>query len=382
MVTSMPMFWIGGTPGSGKSTTASQLARELDLALHPVDAYTYDHLERLGHLGPPLDDVLALGAVAAADDFERTSALRLPTVMDDVRTAQVEGVPTLVEGPQLHPRAAATWSPIGAIWLITTAERTRTARRQRLVDGDDAARLRVEALVERDQVIGARLRSAASEAGCAVIEVPTDVDWDDVVAAVRGAINAVTASTPSLRRSRGFGRAGHCRHDDAVRTMSSFVRSWRMSGISAQPSRRFPTHACAGAAAAPTRSRPRPPSTGTAADPRSGLSAATGELHRLWTRRRMRSDHDPELRSAGRRRVARRGMRYDRAHENLDRHANDILASFTRSTNGFAEERAPLPSGSGHMAITAMNIDGRRRGETRAGEVTVRPRFSVSEALN
>src|SRR5688572_4924828 len=179
VVTIVPMFWVGGTPGSGKSTIVRRLARELDLALHPVDAYTYDHQERLGALGPPLDDVLALGAVAAADDFERRSALRLPTVMDDVRTAQVVGVPTLVEGPQLHPRAAATWSPVGAIWLITTAERTRAARQQRLVEGDDAARLRIEALVERDQLIGARLRSAACDAGRAVVEVATNVDWEE-----------------------------------------------------------------------------------------------------------------------------------------------------------------------------------------------------------
>ena len=209
------MFWVGGTPGSGKSTTVRRLAHELDLALHPVDAYTYDHLERLGTLGPPLDDVLALGAVAAADDFERTSALRLPAVMDDIRTAQVAGVPTLVEGPQLHPRAAATWSPIGAIWLITTAERTRTARRQRLVEGDDAARLRVEALVERDQVIGARLRSAASDAGLAVIEIPTEVDWDGVVAAVRDAVNTVTAPFARLQPGRELS-SRRCHENDVV----------------------------------------------------------------------------------------------------------------------------------------------------------------------
>jgi dephospho-CoA kinase len=215
MARSVPMFWVGGTPGSGKSTTARHLARELDLALHPVDAYTYDHLERLGTLGPPLDEVLALGAVAAADDFERVSALRLPAVMDDIRTARVAGVPTLVEGPQLHPRAAATWSPVGAIWLITTAERTRTARRQRLVEGDDAARLRVEALVERDQVIGARLRSAALDAGRAVIEIPTDVDWDDVVAAVRDAINTAAAPFARLRPGRELS-SRRCHENDVV----------------------------------------------------------------------------------------------------------------------------------------------------------------------
>jgi hypothetical protein len=214
MVTTLPMFWTGGSPGSGKSTTARRLARELDLALHPIDAYTYNHLERLGPLGPPLDDVLLLGPTAAADDFERRSALRLPTVLDDVRTAQVPGVPTLVEGPQLHPRAAATWSPIGAIWLITTAERTRTARRQRLVEGDDAARLRVEALVDRDQLIGARLRSAAAEASRAVLEVPTDVDWDDVLAAVRAAITTATAPFARLRPGREL--SSRRRHENDV----------------------------------------------------------------------------------------------------------------------------------------------------------------------
>jgi dephospho-CoA kinase len=214
VVTSVPTFWVGGTPGSGKSTIARRIARELDLALHPVDAYTYDHLHRLGDLGPPLDDVLASGAVFAADDFERTSALRLPTVMEDVRTAQVAGVPTLVEGPQLHPRAAATWSPVGAIWLVTTAERTRAARRQRLVQGDDAARHRIEALVERDQLIGARLRSAAWDTGHTVVEVPTDVDWEDVVRTVRAAVDTATAPFGRLRPGQQL--ASRRRHENDV----------------------------------------------------------------------------------------------------------------------------------------------------------------------
>ncbi|MFF5123998.1 hypothetical protein Daura_24935 [Dactylosporangium aurantiacum] len=210
----MTMFWIGGTPGSGKSTIARRLARELDLPLHPVDAYTYDHLERLGPLGPPLGDVLALGPVAAADEFERTSALRLPTVLDDVRAAQVAGVPTLVEGPQLHPRAAATWSPAGAIWLVTTAEWTRAARLRRLAAGEDAAAQRVEALVERDLVIDARLRSAALAADGRVVEVPTDVDWDQVLAAVRAAVSTATAPFARLRPGREL--SSRRRHENDV----------------------------------------------------------------------------------------------------------------------------------------------------------------------
>ncbi|HET7660574.1 MAG TPA: hypothetical protein VFK66_09305 [Oryzihumus sp.] len=199
MTMSGPMFWIGGNPGSGKSTIARQLAHELDLPLHPVDAYTYDHLDRLGDLGPPLDDVLARGPAAAADEFERVSALRLPVVVDDVRAARVGEVPTLVEGPQLHPDAVAAWAPLAAIWLVTTAERTRAAREKRLVDGDEAGRRRVERLVERDQEIGARLGAAAAREGLPVVHVPTDVRWGGVTAAVRAELIAALAGRPRLR---------------------------------------------------------------------------------------------------------------------------------------------------------------------------------------
>ncbi|WP_203931324.1 hypothetical protein [Virgisporangium ochraceum] len=186
----------------------------------------------------PLDAVLALGAEAAADEFERTSALRLPIVMADVRAAHVAGVPTLVEGPQLHPRAAATWSPVGAIWLVTTAERTRAARRQRLLrTDDDAARRRVDALVERDQVIGARLRSAAREAGHALVEVPTDVDWTGVVAAVRQAVEAVTA--PFDRLAPGAALSSRRRHENDV-VLRQIVAHERHIGATLPP---FP-YAC------------------------------------------------------------------------------------------------------------------------------------------
>ena len=199
VTTSVPMVWIGGNPGSGKSTIARRLAHELDLPLHPVDAWAYDHLDRLGDLGPPLDEVLARGPVAAAEEFERVSALRLPVVVEDVRAARVGEVPTLVEGPQLHPDAVAAWAPLAAIWLLTTAERTRAAREQRLVDGDERGRRRVELLVGRDQVIGSRLGAAAAREGLPVVPVPTDVRWDGITAAVRAAVTAAVAGRPRLR---------------------------------------------------------------------------------------------------------------------------------------------------------------------------------------
>jgi len=148
------------------------------------------------------------------EDFERTSAIRLPVVMDDVRLSAVEGVPTLVEGPQLHPDAAASWAPVGAVWLVTTAERTRAARRQRLVEGDDASRRRVEALVARDEMLGLRLRAAALEARRPVVDVPTDVDWGRVVDAVREVV--VTAAAGHPRLAAGPQLAERRRHENDV----------------------------------------------------------------------------------------------------------------------------------------------------------------------
>ena len=46
------MAWIGGAPGAGKSTIARELARQGDLPLHPIDLWTYAHLDRLPPLRP------------------------------------------------------------------------------------------------------------------------------------------------------------------------------------------------------------------------------------------------------------------------------------------------------------------------------------------
>ncbi|TCC32248.1 zeta toxin family protein [Kribbella sindirgiensis] len=51
------MVSIGGAPGAGKSTIARDLARRTDLPLHPVDLWTYAHLERLPPLRPLAEDL-------------------------------------------------------------------------------------------------------------------------------------------------------------------------------------------------------------------------------------------------------------------------------------------------------------------------------------
>ncbi|HZX02572.1 MAG TPA: hypothetical protein VFF46_06525, partial [Kribbella sp.] len=99
------MVWIGGAPGAGKSTIARDLARRGDLPLHPIDLWTYAHLDRLPPLRPLAED-LAVGPSFAADAFVGIAQLRLELVVEDVRERGLGDVPALVEGPQLYPSMA------------------------------------------------------------------------------------------------------------------------------------------------------------------------------------------------------------------------------------------------------------------------------------
>ena len=130
------MVWIGGAPGAGKSTIARGLARRADLPLHPVDLWTYAHLDRLPPLRP-LTEELAEGPDSAAKAFVGVARLRLDLVVADVRERDLGDVPAVVEGPQLFPSMAD--SVPAAVWLLPDAEQTRRAREERLARADDPA---------------------------------------------------------------------------------------------------------------------------------------------------------------------------------------------------------------------------------------------------
>src|SRR3954453_19224864 len=89
------MIWLGGAQGAGKSTIAWLLSRHLDLPLHPVDMWAYDHQERLPAASATLDEELARGPEHAASAFVATAHARLPLVIADVRARATEPVPVL-----------------------------------------------------------------------------------------------------------------------------------------------------------------------------------------------------------------------------------------------------------------------------------------------
>jgi len=195
-------LWIGGSPCSGKSTIAAQLAATRGRPLYSCDdAFEGHALAADLDDGPTLKKVVALSVadrIAQPLDVQVADVIRLyheqfPMILRDLGEFQEAPV---VEGAALLPELLADLPIVTdrAVWLVPTADfqRRHYARRSwawaLLQETPDPAEA-FERWMERDAVFAALVAEQARDLGYRVITVDGTRTWVEIAAEVAGAFS-------------------------------------------------------------------------------------------------------------------------------------------------------------------------------------------------